>query len=166
MSDIAKKAGVSRQALYLHFPNRTELFIAATKAKDAEFHIDARLAPSRAAKTGRERLAAFVEAWGNYIPDIHGVAKTLIVLGETDEDAAHAWAERMADMKEGCAAAVAALARDGDLRPGLTEAQATDLLWSLLSVGLWERLVRDCGWTQKAYLDEVQRLARAALLDG
>ena len=34
MSDIAKEAGVSRQAVYLHFESRKELIIATTKYVD------------------------------------------------------------------------------------------------------------------------------------
>lgn len=62
MSDIASRAGLSRQALYLHFPNRTELFIATTRHQDAQFDIDRHLASSRVATTGQGRLAAFVSA--------------------------------------------------------------------------------------------------------
>ena len=101
MSDIAKAAGVSRQALYLHFPNRTELFIATTRHQDEVFGVQDMLSASRAATSGEDRLAAFVTAWGNYIPKIFGVAKTLMVMSETDADAAGAWHERMADMREG-----------------------------------------------------------------
>jgi len=161
MSDIAKAAGVSRQALYLHFPNRTELFIAVTRHQDAVFGVQDMLEASRAAETEEARLRAFITAWGNYIPRIFGVAKTLLVMSETDTDAAKAWNERMADMREGCAAAVAALARDGALV--MDERAATDLLWTLLSIPTWEHLTRLCGWPQARYLSEVTRLARCAL---
>jgi hypothetical protein len=59
---------------------------------------------------------------------------------------------------------VATLARDGRLRDDLTEEQATDLVWTLLSVRVWEHLTRDCGWSEAAYLAEITRQARAALL--
>ena len=164
MSDIAKKAGVSRQALYLHFPNRTELFIATTKYQDSQFGVDEMLAKSRAAKTGQERLSAFVSAWGNYIPKIYAVAKTLMVMKETDEDAAKAWAERMGDMREGCAAAIDALDRDDDLATALSVVQATDLLWTLLSISTWEHLTKDCGWSQATYIEHIQAVTRTTLI--
>jgi len=161
MSDIAKAAGVSRQALYLHFPSRTELFIAVTRHQDAVFGVQDMLEASRAAETGEARLQAFITAWGNYIPRIFGVAKTLLIMRETDADAARAWDERMADMREGCAAAVAALARDGALV--MEEREATDLLWTLLSIPTWEHLTRLCGWPQELYMSEINRLARLGL---
>ena len=69
MADIAEAAGVSRQAVYLHFPNRADLLIATTRHIDAMNDVDARLAASRAAATGVERLDAYVEALGDPADD-------------------------------------------------------------------------------------------------
>ncbi len=166
MADIAKAAGISRQALYLHFPNRADLLIATTRYIDVVKDVDARLAPSRAAATGAARLDAYIAAWGNYIPEIFGVARALMAMQDTDEEARRAWADRMQAMRQGCAAAVAAIARDGRLTPGLAEDRATDLLWTLLSVTNWAQLTRDCGWPQEDYIAEMTSLARSALLSG
>ena len=59
MSDIAKAAGISRQAVYLHFASRADLLVAATQYLDEVLEIDRRLAPSRAATSGVERLTYF-----------------------------------------------------------------------------------------------------------
>ena len=164
MSDIARAAGLSRQAVYLHFPNRAELLIAATKRLDEKVDIDASLAESRAAETGGERLRAFIAAWGGHIPVIYPVGRALMAMMETDAEARAAWENRMAAVRHGCAAAVAALARDGDLRPDLTQERATDLLAGLLSVSLWAHLTRDCGWSQDAFIAEITQLAHKALM--
>ena len=166
MSDFAKGAGISRQALYLHFPSRAELLIAVTRHVDAVKGIDDRLAASRAATTGRDRLDAFVAAWGNYIPEIHGVGRALMAMQDSDPEAAAAWDGRMQAVRAGCAAAVAALQADGDLTPDLTPEQATDLLWTLLSVRGWEQLVRTCGWPQARYVAVMTRTARRSLVAG
>ena len=166
MSDIARKAGVSRQALYLHFPSRTDLFIATTKYQDEVFGVRDKLVASRDAKTGTARLDAFIAAWCAYIPRIFGVAKALMVMKETDADAAQAWHERMQDVREGCAAAVAALDRDGQLSGGLTREEATDMLWTLLSIANWQQLTRLCGWEQERYAEVMQGTARRLLVAG
>ena len=140
MSDIAKQAGISRQAVYLHFPSRAELLIATTRYIDQVKDIDGRLAQSRSASTGPERLDAFIEAWGNYIPEIYGVAKALMAMQSKDEAAGQAWADRMNAVRHGCEAAVAALARDGVLTKSLLSHEAVDLLWSQVSVPHWEHL--------------------------
>ena len=163
MSDIAKRSGISRQAVYLHFPTRADLLIAVTLYVDQIKDVPGRLAASRAATTGRARLAAFIEAWGNYIPEIYGVAQALLAMRDTDAAARAAWDNRMDAMRQGCAAAVRALARDGDLSPDLDENTATDLLWTLLSVRNWEHLTQDCGWTQAAYLKAMTEVTKVVI---
>lgn len=164
MSDIAKAAGVSRQALYLHFATRVDLLIATTVYLDELKGSEARLAPSRTATSGLERLDAFVEAWATYIPEVYPVGKTLLAMMDTDEAAAAAWNKRMQDMREGCEAAVLALAEDGRLDPAYDTQEATDILWTLLSIRNWEQWTRDCGWRQATYVQRLKALARKILV--
>ncbi|NRB05600.1 MAG: TetR/AcrR family transcriptional regulator [Rhodobacteraceae bacterium] len=166
MSDIAKAAGISRQALYLHFLNRAKLLVATTKHIDSVKDVDARLAESRAATTGMERLDAFVTAWCNYIPEIYSVSVALRAMRASDAEAAQAWDNRMQAVRQGCASAVAELATDGMLNPDLSENTATDLLWTLLSVENWERLVRECGWKQAQYVSSMKSLTSSELIMG
>ena len=95
MSDIAAKVGISRQALYLHFRTRGDLLIATTHYVDELHGGDARLVPSRTAKTGIERLAAFIDAWSDFLPEIYGIGKALLAMRDTDPEAAAAWDTRM-----------------------------------------------------------------------
>ena len=164
MADIAKAAGISRQAVYLHFASRADLLCATTTYRDEELDLDARLAPSRRAESGMERLALYVEFWGNYIPEIYGVAKALILVQDTDEAAAVAWKGRMTAMREGCRAAVDALYSDGTLATHWTRQSATDALWTMLSVANWEQLTMECGWSNQQYVDRMKMLAEKTLL--
>ena len=166
MTDIAREAGVSRQALYLHFPARSDLLVATTLHIDEIKDVDARLVRSRSARTGIERLDAFIDAWGNYIPEIYGVGKALMIMGESDEGAKDAWAGRMGAVRHGCRAAIDALDRDGQLTAQHSVEQATDILWTLLSVRNWEHLTIDCGWSQSLYIEKMKGLARATLVKG
>lgn len=164
MSDIAKTAGISRQAVYLHFPNRAELLTATTHHIDKVKNVDDRLKASRDASTGVLRLDAFIEAWGNYIPEIYGVAKALIAMQDSDEAAKLAWADRMRDFRDGCQAAVKALKKDGTLSPEHSVKEATDILWTFLSVQSWEHLTQDCGWSHRHYIKATKQLARKLLV--
>ncbi|MCP5084526.1 MAG: TetR/AcrR family transcriptional regulator [Alphaproteobacteria bacterium] len=160
MADIAKQAGISRQALYLHFATRADLLIATTFYLDEIKGSDARLAASRNATSGLDRLDAYIEAWGSYIPEIYGMAKAILAMSDTDEAAAEAWAQRMQDMREGCEAAIDALQTDGELSARHTPKQASDLLWTLLSVRNWEQLTQECGWSQEEYVGSLKTTAR------
>ena len=165
MADIARATGISRQAVYLHFASRTELLVAATRHLDDVLDVDRRLAPSRAATTGVERLELYVEAWGRYIPQIHGVARALLLARDNDEAAAAAWKDRMLAMRDGCRAAVAALHTDGNLAPEWTPETATDALWTLLLVPNWEHLTIECGWSTEQYVRSMKTLAKRTLVE-
>ncbi len=158
MSDIAVAAGVSRQALYLHFGSRTELLIATTRYGDAVLGLDERLLRYQAATTGVATLEAFVEFWGNYIPEIYGVAKALLAVRDTDEAAAAAWNDRMDAVRDGCRNVIEALQRDGMLAPQWSRDEAIDLSWTMLSVRNWEHLTIECGWSPSLYVERMQTL--------
>lgn len=164
MGDIARAAGLSRQAVYLHFASRAELLAAATRYRDRQLDLDARLAPSRAATSGVERLALYIECWGDYIPEIYGVAKALLLVLNTDQAAAVAWNDRMQAMRDGCRAAIDALHADGRLAPEWTRETATDALWTMLLIPNWETLTIECGWSTKQYIRHMQTLARRAFV--
>jgi len=164
MSDIATAVGISRQALYLHYPTRAELLIATTKHIDKVKKVNQRLELSRAAGSGIERLHFFIKAWGGYIPEIHGMSVALRNMRENDKAAAEAWDERMQAVRHGCQAAVRAIEKDGKLKSDLSEQVATDILWTLLTVENWEKLVLDCTWSQSEYEVMMIKLAEAGLL--
>lgn len=149
LNDVAKHAGVTRQTLYLYFKTRADLLIETTFYVDELKGSAARLAASREAKTGPGRLEAYVSAWSGYIPEIYGAARALMAMNDPDADAA--WATRKQDMWEGCEAAVKALKRDGRLNPAYSVKDASDLLWTLLSVRNWEHLVLERKWSQRKY---------------
>lgn len=164
MGDIAKASGISRQAVYLHFASRTELLVAATRYLDETLDIDSRLAPSRAAASGVERLGLYIECWGNYIPEIYGVAKALMMAQDTDEAAAAAWQDRMWAMRDGCRAAIEALHADGALAAEWQVNEAIDALWTMLLVPNWEALTIDCGWSNDDYVRWMKNLAKRAFV--
>ncbi|MEE9320593.1 MAG: TetR/AcrR family transcriptional regulator [Granulosicoccus sp.] len=160
MTDIARQAGISRQAVYLHFNTRAELLVSATHYLDKLHNTDERLAASRSAPTGVKRLETYIDAWGKYIPEIHGIAKALLAMRDSDDAAAEAWDERMRAMREGCQAAIKALHHDGMLNPDYSQKTATDILWTMLSIRNWEQLTDQCGWTNKKYISEIKLLTR------
>jgi AcrR family transcriptional regulator len=160
MTDIARRAKLSRQAVYLHFPTRAQLLIATTHYLDELKDTEQRLVPRRTATRGIERLDAFIEAWSAYIPEIYGIAKALLAMSDTDEAAANAWRARMQDVREGCEAAINALHRDNRLAPGQSCDEATDVLWTMLSVRNWEQLTIECGWSQEKYVQTLKAMAQ------
>lgn len=157
MADIALESGVSRQAVYLHFASRAELMIATVRYLDEVHGLDERLKRFREATKSVEILDAFIEFWGNYIPEIYGVAKALLAARETDEAAAAAWNDRMNSIRSGCRRAIEALESEGLLAPDWTKDEAVDLMWTILSIQNWERLTKECGWSVDEYVERMQK---------
>ena len=166
MGDVAGAAGVSRQAVYDHFGSRADLMIATVRHGDEVLGLDGRLRRYRAASGGIERLGAFVEFWGNYVPEIHGIARALLAARETDEAVAVAWDDRMGVVYEACRDIVGRLHRDGVLAPGWSLEEAADVLWTMLSIRSWESLVLERGWPVSRYVSRMQELTERAFVRG
>jgi AcrR family transcriptional regulator len=164
MADIARASGVSRQAVYLHFPSRGELMIAAVRHLDDVYGLHERLKGFREARTGIEILEAFIEFWGNYIPKIYGVAKALMAARDSDEAAAEAWKDRMDSVRSGCRRTIETIEHEGDLSPDWTVDEAVDLMWTVLSIENWERLTIECGWSNDQYVDRLKVMLKASLV--
>lgn len=165
LSDIARAAGLSRQALYLHFSSRPDLLIATVRYADEVKDCDARLENVCRAASGQEALAALVEFWGNYIPEIYGLAKALLSVLETDAAAAAAWKDRMGALRDGCCQVIDALERQKALAPQWQPAEAVEMLWSLLSIAVWENLTQECGWSTAQYVSRMQSVLKSTFVN-
>ena len=158
MAEIAAAAGVSRQAVYLHFESRTELLLATTKYVDEVKGLAERMQRFESAQSGVEALEAIIDVWGNYIPEIYGIARALRSARETDEDAAAAWDDCMGCVREACRATVNALASECRLSLDWPAEDAVAMLYSLLSIGHWEQLTLEEGWTTESYVERMKVL--------
>lgn len=160
MSDVAEAVGVSRQAVYDHFGSRAALMVATARYGDEVLGLEERRRAFEAASGGEERLETYVEFWGNYIPEIYGMAKGLLAARETDKAAAAAWDDRMDAVRASCRRTVEALHSDGMLAPEWSVDEAVDLLWTMLSIRNWESLTIECSWSTSQYVDRLQELTK------
>src|SRR5918997_140946 len=74
MSEVAERAGVSRQALYLHFADRASLFLEVSRLADASARTPGRQRRVDEAPSGRAALreAIALQAWLK--PPLRGIA--------------------------------------------------------------------------------------------
>ena len=164
MSDIADKAGVSRQALYLHFKTRTELMVATVQYVDEVKNLDKRLKKLDSADSGVELLERYIEVWGNYIPEVYSLAKALLNTRENDEATAVAWNGCMSTLQELCARVIETLKKEGSLDSKWKKSEAVDMLWAVVSIHSWEQLVMECGWSNRRYVARMKVLLGSALV--
>jgi AcrR family transcriptional regulator len=166
MRDVAEAAGISRQAVYDNFGSRAKLLVETTHYVDEVRGLEERRRHFREATTGVGHLEAYVEFWGNFIPEVYGMAKALLAVRETDEAAAAAWDDRMGAVRESCRTTIEALHRDGMLAPEWSRDVAVDLMWTMLSIRNWEQLTTECGWSTNQYVSRMQKLLKRILVRG
>jgi AcrR family transcriptional regulator len=164
VSDIARAAGVSRQAVYLHFGSRAELLVSTVRYVDEVKNLDERLQGLSTSVNAIQTLESYVDFWGNYIPEIYGLAKALLAVRDTDKDAAAAWDDRMQVLHEGWRSVIECLAREGLLAPEWELDQAADAAWAMTSVTVWENLTLERGWSASEYITRMKLILKKMLV--
>ncbi len=163
MSDVARAAGVSRQAVYLHFASRARLFMALVHQMDDEADIRARCVRALAAPDPVDALRAYVKVWLAFAATVQPIATVLGAARGTDTDAWAAWDDRMTELRSGYRHATERLEATGRLRPGLDARSAAELAWAYASVAVCEQLTLDCGWSATRLRREVPDAVVAAI---
>ncbi len=164
MSQIAKATGISRQAVYLHFASRTELLIATIHYVDEVKGLDQRLEALQTATSGTDMLEKYVEVWGNYIPEIYGVSKALMLTKANDEAAAAAWNEVTNCLRDLCVQVMDKLQQEKKLNAHWNTENAADLFWVMISIDTWEQLTQDCGWTTDQYVENITKTMKSTFI--
>jgi AcrR family transcriptional regulator len=164
LEDVAAAAGVSRQAVYLHFGSRAGLLIAAVRASDAALDIEGRTRPIREAPDGATAIDELIRFWSGHVPEIYGPAKALMAGRADDEAVAAAWDDRMAAVREICLRAAERIEQDQALASNWTVETAADFLSVLLSIETWEHLRLGRGWSDEQFTARLQEAAKRALI--
>lgn len=165
IDEIAKVAGISRQAVYAyHFASKSELLISLLDHVDAVEGIAELLRPSDAAASGVDALREAVWANAEFERRVNDIATVLEAARRTDGAAAVAWNNRMARKRTGIERVVARLDDEGDLRPGWTEEVAGDLVYALLSSEVFDILVSEMGWSVDDYAARIWRTLASAIV--
>lgn len=164
MDRVARDAGTSRRAVYLHFASRADLMVALLDHVDTELDLEASLRPVRDAPT----LVATFDAWARHVAGyghrLLPVVRAIDHARRTDPDAQALWEVAMANWSAGCRGLAEAAATDGGLAEPWDVDTATDLLWALMGVELLEDLVEDRGWSEQRYAERLALVARRTLL--
>ncbi len=157
VSEIARAAGISRQAVYVHFGSRGGLLMALVKRADERFQISEAFDDALALQDPRARLAGVLSAWLAFVPRIYPVAKDLIRLRDTDPESAAAWADRMHELRQRLLTLTTSLRKDGALNRAWTPEKASHFFWAQTSVQAWGLLRFECGWTEKDITRQLER---------
>lgn len=162
--DAADRAGVSRQAVYLHFGDRAGLLLALVEYMPETLRFQELLAHVFDAPTGAEMLQRAVEVHSTYSAKIDSVAQVLEATQYRDKALGAAWRDRMDRSRVAHRAIIQRIADEGQLADGWTVDAAADLFYTFTMQGPWRELTRELGWTPEQYAENVLRLFRRSLL--
>lgn len=166
MTHIAKKAKISRQALYLYFADRAELLDALVRYVDEERGLSEEIQRILDAPTGSDALHHMVSLQARQNPRIWAIALAFEAVRRTDAAAQRSWQSRQTKRLTTCRMIVERLRSEGRLRAALTVEEASDLLYVITSLRMWEDLVLVLGWTATLYEERVTRLLMESLTAG
>lgn len=157
---VAKKAGVSRQAIYLHFPSKAELLSAlhlhifATDVVPAiERH------PITGAVSALDALDAMIAVDVDVVSKVWRIHEALQMARrqhpEVEETLRPREEERYRELHD----LGRRLKREGALPPNIRAGMFADMLWGLMNVGTYRSLVIERGWS----LNQYQRWVRMTI---
>jgi AcrR family transcriptional regulator len=173
MPAIAAEAGIVVETIYRIFGTKAALFRAVVEALLAGGPIRAEVAVQdrpaiRAvidARDARQKVALYAATQ----PGIHRRAGPLLrALRDakaSDPELARLWADLEAWRLDGQGRFVAHLADTGNLRADRSLEEAIDLVWALCSLGVYDQLVIERGWTARRYEAWLAEALARELLD-
>lgn len=164
IADIADRAGVSRQAVYLHFGDRVSLFVAVADHIDVTFGRDRLREHVFGAATGVESLHRWIETMSWYTARIDPVNSVLERAGDSDEALAAAWRDRMTGRRGHVRRIIDRIAGDGQLATGWTAEAASDLVFAVTLPGPWRALTVALGWSTERYAAEITNMLDSAIV--
>jgi AcrR family transcriptional regulator len=161
---LAERSGISRQTLYSHFPDRTDLLIAVVDHVRAELGADALMAPVYEAPTARDALRAMLDFHVVYTPQIVRPSRALEAQRALQPELSEAFERRRTGRRQLARHVVTRLSAEGCLDPRWTIDEATDLLSALTTAAFTSDLLDERHWTTDQLRARLLQVIDGALL--
>jgi AcrR family transcriptional regulator len=163
MGTIASRAGLSRQAVYLHFDSRDQLLVAVAAWANATIGLPERLDQVARAESARTMLGLFIDVAVWHASQVGPVIRALDRVMETDSALAERWRTRNGRAAR-AAKIIEALAGQRQLRPDVSTVEATTLLGALTRPHVITDLL-NAGLAEMTAADLLHRAVEGALCD-
>jgi AcrR family transcriptional regulator len=161
MTAVAERAGVTRRAVYMHFPTRSAL---VGELFDYVAQVEGLAASLEHVWTAPDAVSALDE-WAahlaRYHPRLLTVDRAVQRVWRDDPDAAAHRARVVKAKLTNCRRLAKWLAEEGRLAPGWTTASATDMLFALIASDVIEALIVDRRWSRARLAEHLALLFRS-----
>lgn len=164
LANVAERAGVSRQALYLHFGDRSGLLMALVDYVDKSQGWSELRSHIFGAPSGVESLRRWVEAMGSYTARIDQITQAVEANQYQDEAIADAWRKKMSGRQSMILTMMERISGEGALAAEWDVVDAANVVYVYTMPGPWRELTRELGWSIEKYASTVWRLLSESLL--
>ncbi|MER6945976.1 helix-turn-helix domain-containing protein [Nonomuraea sp. NPDC000554] len=171
LQDVADRAGVAVQTIYFVFRNKRtllkELVDTAIAGDDEPVATVDRpwFRAACAAETAPDQLRRHVQGTRQILDRFASIARVVETAATMDPEIAAMWPNEEDPRFTVHSAAARALVTKPGARPGLSAEMAADLLYGLLSPGLYLTFVRDRGWSPATWESWAHDTLRRQLCD-
>jgi AcrR family transcriptional regulator len=155
LAEIAAAAGVSRQAIYLHFGNRAGLLTAIARYLDSTSSLVREMMATVREDYTKAGLEKFIRLAFQYAAVIFPFARAMEAAAAGDADARTAWEDWVEAYLRTIRLMIDGLAESGQLSNRWTREEATDWLYSRIHIDVWNQLVVDRKWPPERLLARV-----------
>jgi AcrR family transcriptional regulator len=161
MTAVAERAGVTRRAVYMHFPGRAELvgelFDHVARSEGLAESVQ-RVWDAPDAGGALDQWAAHL---ARYHPELLALDRAMQQVWRQDPDAGAHRKRVVAEKLSNCRRLVRRLEDEGRLARGWTPESAADMLFALISSDMIESLIVDRRWSRKRLAEHLARLFRS-----
>ena len=158
LTEVAERAGVSRQALYNHLGDRTGLLLALVQYMDKTLDLGRSLEHVRSAPNAAELLNRAMHLNTQFWSAVLPVAQVLEAAQYDDEALGTAWRDRMEMRQIAFSTMINQIAEGGELESGWSIQDASALLYAIAHFDNWRELTQHLGWTEDHYVESMTRL--------
>lgn len=170
VASVATEAGVSVQTVYRTFRGKPGLVRAIYERGLLGAGGDAAYERSDALREQEHDPRVLFRRWGELTTEVASVVSPIRLLMRSaalsDPEMAQLLRETDEERLDRMRHHAEFLQARGFLRPGVSVAEATDVLWTTSSVELYDLLVLQRGWSPPRFAGFVSDLMATALLDG
>jgi AcrR family transcriptional regulator len=146
MGEVARRAGVSRRALYLHFASRGDLVLALHEHIDEALDLESSVRPVREAPDAVAALDAFAAHLASFHRKTLAIGRAVVHGRHSDPDLAALYEGGIEVWLAGCRKLAKRLAGEGRLAEPWTVATAADMMLALMRDEVVETLAVERAW--------------------
>lgn len=163
IADVAQAAGVSRQALYLHFGDRKGLVLALLAHIQETYGVHSMVDRIEQAPSAAEGLYRLIEVLATLNGHVDKVGWLFDEAQHLDEAFGRDWRDRVRGTLEYIRATLEKMVGDRGLAEGWDVENAAEFVFAVTSLGTWRDLTRDLGWSEQQFVERAHGWASTIL---